>query len=47
VHHLDLSQSTRVTDGQTDRSATAIPRVALHAVQSHGKNAALTSHLIK
>ena len=32
VHHLVLSQYTRLTDGQTDRIATAIPCVALHAV---------------
>ena len=36
VRHLVLSQSThladRRTDGQTDRIATAIPCVALHAV---------------
>jgi len=36
VHHLVLSQYTGLmygqTDGQTDRIATAIPCIALHAV---------------
>ena len=32
VSHLVLSQYTHLTDGQTDRMATAIPCVALHAV---------------
>jgi len=32
VHHLDLSQYTHLTDGQTDRIATAILCIALHAV---------------
>ena len=40
VHHLVLSQYTRLTDrrtdGETDRIATAIPCVALHALQAHG-----------
>jgi len=33
VHYLVLSQYTRLTDRQTDRTATAIPCVALHAAQ--------------
>ena len=32
VRCLVLSQYTHLTDGQTDRMATAIPCVALHAV---------------
>ena len=32
VHHLVLSQYVRLMDRQTDRIATAIPCVALHAV---------------
>ena len=32
VRCLVLSQYTHLTDGQTDRIATAIPCVALHAV---------------
>ena len=32
VHHLVLSQYTHLTDRETDRIATAIPCVALHAV---------------
>ena len=40
VHHLVLSQYTRLTDRQTDgqmyRTASAILR--LHYMQSHGKN---------
>ena len=31
VHHLVLSQYTHLTDGQTDRIATAKPEVKLHA----------------
>ena len=31
VYHLFLPQYTNLTDGQTDRIAIAIPRVALHA----------------
>ena len=38
VHHLVLSQHTRLTDGRTDRIATAIPCVAY---MPHGKNAPL------
>ena len=32
VHHLVLSQYTRLTDRRTDRIVTAIPCVVLHAI---------------
>ena len=38
LHHLVLSQYTRLTDGQTDRQNCDSNTVRLHYMQSRGKN---------